>query len=65
MKQALTGVILASQIGNAVYRRCGDKGVAKKVHAHIVSVLGRDAIYDQSDLWLLTVAEWMESAHVA
>ena len=64
MKQALTGVILASQIGDAVYRRTADKAAARKVHAHIVSVLGANSVYNQSDLWLLTVAEWMEAAHV-
>ena len=64
MKQALTGVILASQIGDAVYRRTADKAAAKRVHAHIVSTLGANSIYNQSDLWLLTVAEWMEAANV-
>jgi len=64
MKNVLTGIVLASQIGDAVYRRTADKAAAKRVHAHIVSVLGANAVYNQSDLWLLTVSEWMEAANV-
>jgi hypothetical protein len=65
MKNTLTGVALASQIGNAVYRRTHDAAKARRVHQHIKYILMYSVYkHDSSDLWLRTVAEWMEDARV-